>query len=110
MTALGVIPAPLLEALCLQGGQLGPQAVEAVEIENRESEAFSVRDLGEHRAPGIDDHRVAVARAVAAVLAPLGGGQDVTEVLDRAGAQEDFPVVAAGAIGEGGGDGKNLGA
>ena len=67
-------------------------------------------DLGEHRPPGVDDRRVAVGVEVGRRLADLVGGDDEGLVLDRAGAQQDLPVVAAGRRGEGRGDGDQAGA
>ena len=37
----------------------------------------------------------------------LGGGDDVGQVLDGAGAEQHLPVVLARALGEGGGDGED---
>ena len=47
----------------------------------------------------------ALAEAAVVVLAVLGGGDDVALVLDGAGAEEGLPVILAGRLGEGGGDG-----
>ena len=48
----------------------------------------------EHDAPGVDDHRAPAGAQARRVLADLVGGDDEALVLDRAGAQQDLPVVA----------------
>jgi hypothetical protein len=56
--------------------------------------------VGEDAAPGIDDQGLAVRGAPASVVAHLGGGHDVGQILDRARPQEYLPVGLAGALGE----------
>ena len=58
---------------------------------------------GEHLAPGIDDHRVAVAVPLGALAAALAGRDHEHLVLDRAGAQQHLPVRLAGDAREVGG-------
>ena len=50
-----------LQSAVLQRRQLGAHFGEMVEIDFRRDDAGTVRELGEYSAPGIDDHRVAVA-------------------------------------------------
>ena len=57
--------------------------------------------IGQHRAPGVDHHGVAVALAAAVVEARLGRGQHVGGVFDRPGLEQHLPVVLAGEGGEG---------
>ena len=75
----------------LQRRQLGADFGEMVEIDFRRDDAGTVRELGENRSPGIDDHRVAVAFEAFGALAELIGGDDIGLVLDGAGAQQEFP-------------------
>ena len=63
------------------------------------------RRLARAPPPRVDDHRVAPGLVVRRRLADLAGGDHEDLVLDRAGAQQHLPVVAAGHRGEGGGDG-----
>ena len=44
----------------LQGGQLAPEAVLALEVELGHRHPFAVRDLGEDAAPRVDDQGLAV--------------------------------------------------
>ena len=57
--------------------------------------------VGQHLAPGVDDQGMTEGLASLGMLAALGGGADVTAVLDRPGAQKDVPVGLAGDAGEG---------
>ena len=80
------------------------------EVEVGGDEALLVGGGGEHRAPGVDDHRVPVGAVVRRRLADLVGGDDEGLVLDRPRPQQDLPVVAAGGEGEGRGHGEQAGA
>ena len=76
-------------------------------------DSHPVRGLGHDVAPGVGDERVAVRLPLLVADgegAGLGAGADVGLGLDRAGAEQHFPVVLAGLEGEGGGEGDDLGA
>ena len=60
-----------------------------------------VSGLAEHVAPGVHDQALAVADSPVGLLADLVGRDHVDLILDRAGAQQDVPVVLAGAEREG---------
>ena len=80
------------------------------EVEVGGDEALPVGRGGQHPPPGVDDRRVPVGAEVGRRLADLVGGDDEDLVLDRPGAQQHLPVVAAGRRGEGRGDGDQAGA
>src|SRR5437899_7272668 len=90
-----------LEPDMVERGQLAAEAVLPLEVQLGDGQAFAVGYLGEDRAPGIDDHRVAVRGAALAVMAGLRGCEHVGQVLDGARTQEDLPMVLARAIREG---------
>src|SRR5215208_3081186 len=93
-----------------QRGQRPPDLGLAVEVELGDGERLRVGRLGQHDAPWVDDHR-APARAVARrVLPDLVRGDHEGLVLDRAGAEEDLPVLARGRERERGRDDEHAGA
>ena len=79
-------------------------------VELGRDDAVLVGRLREHDAPRIDDHRAAVARLAALGAAPLVRRGDEALVLDRAGAEQQLPVVLAGRERERGRHGDELGA
>src|SRR5882757_5061276 len=81
----------------------------AGEVEVGGDEALAVGSGGEDDTPGVDDRRATVRVEVRRSLADLAGSEDEDGVLDRPGAEEDFPMVAAGDGGEGGGNGDQAG-
>jgi hypothetical protein len=86
-------------------GQSLADFVLAREVEVGGDEALRIRGLGEHDAPGVDDHRPSVAVEVRGRETDLARRDHEDLVLDRAGADEDLPVITPGALGERGGDG-----
>ena len=64
-----------------EGRQPGPDALQVLAPAVGEDHARAVARLGQDQAPRVDDHRAAVARAVGAVAAGLGGGGTSTVVL-----------------------------
>jgi hypothetical protein len=75
---------------------------EASVVEVGNHDARSLRLAVEDIAPGVDDQAVAVGLPPVLVPAALSDREKVALVLDGAGAQQDFPVRAAGRLGEGG--------
>ena len=69
--------------------------------------ALDVGGLGEDDPPGVDDHRAAAGLQARRVAPDLVGGDDEGLVLDRAGAQQDLPVVTGRGLGERRGDGEH---
>ena len=67
-----------------------------------------VRRRREHDAPRVDDHRAPAGADARRVLADLVRGDDERLALDRAGAQQDLPVVARRRERERGRDGDDL--
>jgi len=72
--------------------QLFPQAILARQVDFGYGNAFTVRDLGDHVPPGINHEGMTVRGAAGRVRPHLGRGDDVGQVLDGSGPQEDFPV------------------
>ena len=68
------------------------------------------RRLGQHLAPGRDDQAVAEGGTAVLMQAALRGGEHEGAGLDGAGADQNMPMRFAGLLGEGGGDGDELGA
>ena len=79
----------------------------ALEVEVGDRERLGVRRLGEHEPPRVDDHRAPAGAVAGRVLADLVGGDHERLVLDRAGAQQDLPVLARGGERERGGHGED---
>ena len=69
--------------------------------------AFDVGGLGEHDAPGVDDHRAAAGLQAGRVASDLICGHDEGLVLDGAGTQQDLPMVTGRGLGERRGDGEH---
>ena len=65
-------------------------------------ERLRVGRLREHDPPRVDDHRAPAGAVARRVLADLVGGDHERLVLDRAGAEQDLPVLARGGEREGG--------
>src|SRR5262245_10229887 len=65
--------------------------------------------FGNDLAPWRYDEAVAVGLATALVFAGLRGGQDKASVLNGAGADQHVPMRLAGRLGEGGGNGQEIG-
>jgi len=55
---------------------------------------LGVGSLRQHESPWVDDHRAPIRGFAATVVADDVGGYDKALVLDCAGTQQDFPVVA----------------
>ena len=68
-----------------------------------------VGGAGEDFTPGPDNHGVSVRSASAGVGSALGGGDDMGEVFNRAGAEQELPVGGAGFAGECGGGENHIG-
>ena len=93
----------------MQTRQFPAQVFQAVVVQAGVDDAFAVRGLGQDQAPGVDDQGTAVAAAARGVLAPLGRGDDVGQVLDGPGPDQDLPVVPAGGEGKGRGQEEKVG-
>jgi len=70
------------------------------QIEFRCNHALTLVQARQHLAPVIDDQRVAISFASARVRAALRRRRHVAQILDRARAQQRFPVRAPGRHGE----------
>ena len=68
-----------------------------------------VGGAGENFAPGPDNHGVSVRAASAGVGSALGGGDDMSQVFNSAGAEQELPVGGAGFAGECGGGENHIG-
>ncbi len=91
-----------------EGGDAFAGGVHLGEVNVHESEAGVGACVGQDFAPGRDGERMAVGAAVGAggvvrVQARLRGGEDEAARLDRAGADQGFPMRGAGDRREGGG-------
>src|SRR6185437_1352221 len=73
-------------------------------VHARHDNPRAARQPVEHDAPGIHDHRMTVRLATVHVVAALGGGDHVGQVLDGAGANQSVPMRLAGGLGESGRD------
>ena len=88
-----------------QGREPVGRPIEIVEVQFGKGDAGLRRSPGDHGAPGVDHHGVAIAGPFArrfGMCPHLGRGNHVALRLDRAGAQHAFPVVLAGFHVEGG--------
>src|SRR5947207_95449 len=88
-------------AAMLQRRQLSSHLGDPLRLQLGRDDALA---FGPHRddvAPRIGDQRVAPGAPAVLVPAALRRGRDVALVLDRAGAQQEFPVRLAGRVGEG---------
>ena len=97
----------------LGDGDARPDGFEIVQVNTGRGEARFVLGLGDHVTPGVDNHRVAPSgpRLVALDMAAnLVGRDDIALSLDRAGAQQNLPMVFAGLQSEGRRDHYQLGA
>ena len=88
-----------------------PHALHLRHVEPGRDNADAVGGLGDDEPPGVGDQRMAVSRARLVVDGESPGlraGAHVGFGFDGAGAQQDFPVVLAGLLGEGGGQRDHL--
>src|SRR6476619_8452937 len=76
-----------LRAPVRERGHMRAYARKALVVARGDDHALPVRRLGEHRAPGLDDHRAAIGRHARGQLSVLVGRDDEALVLDRACAQ-----------------------
>src|SRR6478672_7693653 len=79
-----------LRAPVRQRGHMRAYARKALVVALGADNALPVRRLGEHRAPGLNDHRAAIGRHACGQLSILGGRDDEALVLDRACTQQHF--------------------
>ena len=86
-----------------QRGQHAARFAQAGGIDVRQDHARLLRALREDAPPWVDHHRVAMGLAAVRMHAALRGGDDMGQVLDRARAQQRFPVCCAGGLGKCGG-------
>src|ERR1700761_5968187 len=84
------------------GRQALPDFVDACPFEIAGHHAGTFLAYRDDLAPRVDQHAVSPCAAAILVLAALRRGEHVTLVLDGAGAQQHFPVRAAGRVGESG--------
>jgi hypothetical protein len=84
-----------------QRRQTSAHVADAARIEIGGDDAGTLVEAGQHFAPGVDDHAVAVGHAAVGMAAALGRSQQVALVLDGAGAQQQFPMGAARGLGKG---------
>lgn len=76
----------------------GPDVVNKIEIDVRRDDAIILASgIAEDPTPGIDNHRPAVRRKIlVGMRPPLGGSSDIRLRLDRARAQQHFPMRFSG--------------
>ena len=79
-----------------EGGHRLPNPVHVLLTTFSHEHTRLVTGLGDHEAPGIDDERATVTRAVHAVTTALRGGNHKGLAFDRSGPQQDFPMVLPG--------------
>ncbi len=86
-----------------QRGQAFAVFGDAVVVEGGGDHGFAFGLHRQHVAPRVDDHAVAPGAAAVFMRAALRAAHDVSEVFDGAGAQQHFPMLFAGGVGECGG-------
>ncbi len=92
-----------------EGRQLAAHRALGCQIQGGDGHALTLLDPGQYPAPGVDDHAVAEGAAPAGVVSPLGRGQHEGQVLHRPGPQQQLPVREPCGVGEGGGQGDDVG-
>src|SRR5579871_6335041 len=91
-------------AVVAQRGHAATRLGDPGEVELGRNDCRLLAPVGQDLAPGIDDQRMTPALAAALMRAALRRGQHEAAGLDRAGADQDLPMRAAGGDGEGRGD------
>ncbi|MNN11030.1 hypothetical protein D3C81_1239700 [compost metagenome] len=92
-----------------EGRQLAAHPALSRQIQGGDGHALTLFYLSQYPAPGIDDHAVAEGAAPAGVLTSLGRGQHEGQVLHRPGPQQQLPVREPCGVGEGRGQGDEIG-
>src|SRR5215218_1234131 len=92
-----------------EGGELGSEAVEVVEVQGCQGVAVAVGARGEYGPPRVHDHAPPVGPAPVGLAAPLRRSYHERLVLDGAGPKQYLPVVLAGLQREGCRDRQDLG-
>lgn len=71
-------------------------------IDFADHDAFTLGQIGKNFTPGVDQKAVPPGSAAVFMLSALSGGEHITLVLHRTGAQQQFPMRAAGGVSESG--------